>query len=69
MMITRSSILSRVVRTVDIPIKEEDYISWCNGTSIQDAAPYLSESDREFMISGITDDEWDEMNNRFDEDE
>lgn len=61
MLITRISILSGCKRTIDIPILEEDYISWTNGSSIQDAAPYLSDNQREFMISGITEEEWNEL--------
>ena len=38
-----------------------DLIKWLHGTLIQDAMPYLSDSDREFLMSGITPDEWDAM--------
>lgn len=58
MKITKQSLLSFKRHTLDIPISEEDYNKFCNGMSIQDAAPYLSKSDREFLISGITEQEW-----------
>lgn len=60
MKITKQSLLSFKYHTLDISISEEDYNKFCNGMSIQDAAPYLSSSDREFLISGITQNEWDQ---------
>jgi uncharacterized protein (DUF779 family) len=59
MLITRKSILSGIIRTLDIPITGEQYIAWREGECIQDVAPTLSNSDREFILSGITQDEWD----------
>jgi hypothetical protein len=36
-------------------------IAWQAGIgSIQDLMPYLNDSDREFILSGISDGEWDE---------
>jgi hypothetical protein len=41
---------------------EDEYMAWQAGLgSIQDLMPYLSDNDREFILSGITPDEWDEM--------
>ena len=59
MNITRRSKLTGTRRTMDIPIEREDLECWANGAMIQDAAPYLNASDREFIMTGITDDEWD----------
>jgi hypothetical protein len=37
-------------------------MSWKSGEKLlQDAFPRLSPSDREFIKSGITDEEWDEL--------
>lgn len=60
MRITRTSMLSGITRTLDIPITQEQYESWVNGVSIQNAAPNLSAAQREFILTGISDDEWKE---------
>lgn len=39
--------------TFEISIPTDDYINWQNGELIQNAMPYLSPSNREFLISGI----------------
>ncbi len=60
MWIKRASVISGVERTKNIPVNPDDYMSWKNGLgNIQELMPYLTDSDREFILSGITDDEWD----------
>lgn len=59
MKITRTSIISGVTFTKEIPVTEEQISNWRNGTVIQDAMPNLSADDREFIMTGITPDEWD----------
>lgn len=59
MKITRTSVISGITRTFDIPVDPEDMAAYKNGTNIQYAMPYLSDNDREFILSGITPDEWD----------
>lgn len=44
-----------------VTIQKDDFIGWQGGEYIQDAAPYLSASDREFLISGICGDCFDMM--------
>ncbi len=58
MLITRKSILSGVKHTMVIDVTEEQYYDWLNGKLIQKAMPNLSPDDREFMINGITPEEW-----------
>jgi hypothetical protein len=61
MWIKRKSILTGVERTRNIPVNPDDMIAWQAGIgSIQDLMPYLNDSDREFILSGISDGEWDE---------
>ena len=61
MMITRTSLLTGITRTKDIPVTEDLLDRWQQGVElIQDVMPWLSASDREFIKTGITDDEWDE---------
>lgn len=62
MWIKRKSVITGIERTLSIPVNPDDYISWMNGMgNIQDLMPYLTDSHREFILSGITDEEWDEM--------
>lgn len=58
MQITRTSTLSGITRTLEIDVEPHEYQSWRDGQLIQYSMPHLSVSDREFLISGITDDEW-----------
>ena len=59
MNITRVSMLSGVERTLDIPVTDEQLSNWNSGMLIQDVMPNLTDDQREFIISGITADEWD----------
>lgn len=63
MIVKRKSVLSGIERTRDIPVNPEDMLLWETGTvNIQDAMPYLNDDDREFILTGITQEEW---NNAF----
>jgi hypothetical protein len=45
-----------------LPISLDQLNQWMNtSTLIQDVFPHLSNSDREFLMTGISDEEWDEM--------
>lgn len=60
MLIKRKSVISGVENTRDIPVNPEDMIAWEAGVgNIQDLMPYLNDDDREFILSGITPEEWD----------
>ena len=48
------------VRTREIDVTEEQIADWEQGRLIQDAMPNLSDEEREFLISGATQEEWDE---------
>ena len=54
-----TSILSGKTTTRDIDVEPEKILAWQNGMLIQDAMSELSPSDREFIMSGITSEEWD----------
>ena len=60
MMITRTSPFTGITRTKDILVTEDQLARWQRGERIQNVMPYLSASDREFIMTGITDDEWDQ---------
>jgi len=59
MQITMTSMISGKTTTRDIDVEPEQVAAWQNGMLIQDAMPELSASDREFIMSGITQEEWD----------
>ena len=46
----------------NVPIHPADYVAWhADGELIQDAAPYLTDAERELLISGTCGDCFDEM--------
>jgi hypothetical protein len=49
------------VRTLDLPVTEEQIAAYAAGELIQNAFPHLSAGEREFIKTGITDEEWDEL--------
>lgn len=61
MLITRKSLFSGVTRTIDLPITSEQLMRWDNGECIQNAFPHLDADQREFLLTGATKEEWDEM--------
>lgn len=62
MRITRKSIISGIERTRDIPVNPDDFISWEKGYgNMQDLMPYLTDEDREFILSGIVAGEWEQI--------
>lgn len=60
MKITRRSLITGIKRVKEIDCTQEEYDFWMGGALAQDAFPNLSADDREFIMSGITPDEWDE---------
>lgn len=66
MKITRTSIFSGITRTHDLPITPEQWEAYSNGMKIQNAFPQLSPEEREFILTGATQEEWDKA---FPEDE
>lgn len=58
MKITRTSGLTGAVNTRDLDITPKQYTQYLSGTLAQLAFPHLSADDREFLITGITPEEW-----------
>jgi hypothetical protein len=54
----RDSILTGKSHAREITLDMKDYYKWQNGMLIQNALPYLSPEDREFLMTGITPKEW-----------
>jgi hypothetical protein len=61
MKITRQSALSGNTNTMDIEVTENQIALWQGGVVIQRAMPNLTPSEREFIMTGIIDSEWDAM--------
>lgn len=61
MLITKKSMVTGNTTTKDIDVSVQQLDAWQNGLLIQDAMPQVSSSDREFIKSGITDEEWNNL--------
>jgi hypothetical protein len=60
MRIVRRSIHSAMVRVKDLPISEKQVIEYEKGVDINICMPQLTESEKMFFVSGITEDDWEE---------
>ena len=61
MLIQRTSIITGITREMDLPITQEEWDHYHNsGILIQNAFPKLTPFQREFIISGVTEEEWKE---------
>lgn len=62
MQIKRKSAITGIDHVRNIPVNPEDMLSWEQGHgNIQDIMPYLNDNDREFILSGITPEEWNDI--------
>lgn len=61
MQITRKSPITGKVNTKNIPVTKEQMDNWIAGELIQKAMPNLTADEREFIKTGITAEEWEEM--------
>lgn len=61
MLIERKSPFSGRVNVMDIPVTMAQIEAWQRGMLIQRAMPHLTDGQREFMMTGITESEWDSM--------
>lgn len=57
--VTRRSSFTGVIHTYDLPINENEEHNWKSGMLIQNALPQCSNSQREFLLTGSTPEEWD----------
>lgn len=58
MLITRTSPFSGKIHSIDIPVSQAQYESWESGVPIQMAMAGVSAEHREFIMTGITPEEW-----------
>ena len=62
MKITMTSEFTGKSHTLDLPITTEQYKAYLNDSRpIQESLPQLSPDQREFLITGATKEEWDEL--------
>ena len=61
MNITNTSAHSGITRTLDLDVTLEEYAAWRAGELIQVAMPRRNADEREFIMTGITAEEWEEM--------
>jgi len=60
MLITKTSTLTGKHNSMDLPVTKEQLFHWQSGNLVQDVFPNLDKDQREFLISGITPEEWQE---------
>ena len=58
MIIEKESPFSGNVNRMDIPVTLAQIEAWKGGELIQDAMPNLTADEREFLMTGITPEEW-----------
>ena len=61
MLITKTSVMTGEKNEMLLPVTNEQIERWEGGALIQDVFPHLTPSEREFLISGVTADEWGQM--------
>ena len=61
MEITKTSIHSGITRTLTLDVTAEEIANWKAGELIQNAMPRLDADGREFIKTGITAEEWEEI--------
>ena len=59
MLIKRTSVLTGVERTMEIPCTNEQFATWESGVVARHAFPNLTPEQREFIMTGIVPEEWD----------
>ena len=67
MLITKQSVMTGEKNTMLLPVTNEQINRWQNGELIQNVFPHLTPSEREFLISGVTPEEWDVVNEDMEE--
>lgn len=61
MKISRQNIFTGEINTLEINVTQEQLDKWHNGALIQNAMPNIPPEHREFIMTGITPDEWNKM--------
>jgi hypothetical protein len=59
MVVSRISTLTGKFHQVELPVTPEQLTAWEGGQLVQRVFPHLTADEREFIMSGITPEEWD----------
>lgn len=60
-LVTKQSPLSKIWHTATLVMTDDQYSNWQGGELIQIALAHLTAEEREFLMTGITPEEWDEV--------
>jgi len=69
MIVTRRNIFTGQERKLDLDVTQEQLNRWHNGELIQKVFPHLSVDEREFLMTGIIGEEWNELTEELARDE
>lgn len=58
MLVTKQSAITGIIRTLDLPITEDQLHRFNQGELVQRVFPDLTPDQREFLITGVVDEEW-----------
>ena len=61
MIVRRPNIFTGKVRELELDITQEQVNRWQKGELIQNVFPHLSVDEREFLMTGIIGEEWNEL--------
>lgn len=70
--LTSESLFTGKTHTMFLAISEQQYVDWATGKThghIQVLFPHLTPDEREFMLSGVTPEEWDQEMSEDEDDE
>lgn len=69
MIVTKRNIFTGQERSLDLAVTQEQLNRWNNGELIQKVFPHLSVDEREFLMTGIIGEEWNELTEELARDE
>ncbi len=69
MIVTRKNIFTGQKRSLNLDVTQEQLDRWNNGEKIQNVFPHLSVDEREFLMTGIIGEEWNELTEELARDE
>ena len=61
MLVNKKSLFSGKLHEMEIDVTNKEIALWMEGSLIQDVMPNLTANEREFLMTGITPAEWDEV--------
>ncbi len=69
MLIKKKSILDGIERSMELDITEDQLARWKGGELIQNVFRQLAPDEREFLMTGITPEQWEDIYGGYDDDE